>query len=91
MPKKPEIGSFQAFLNYRARGVKLAKNIRVSSDTRTARPVVHEFKSVSSHLDDDFIELLLREARKRAEEITLKEDIEACKGCERLVPKLIIP
>lgn len=32
----------------------------------TGRSVVHEFISVSKHLDDDFVELLLAEARHRA-------------------------
>jgi hypothetical protein len=40
-----------------------------------SRPVVREFKSVSRHLDDDFVELMLKEARHRARIPTFLERI----------------
>ncbi|MEZ5902734.1 MAG: hypothetical protein R3D88_05425 [Alphaproteobacteria bacterium] len=52
---------------------------------------IREFTSISRHLDDDFVELLLAEARKRASKTVLEEDIMACKNCEVITPKLIIP
>lgn len=50
--------------------------------------VVHEFTSVSKHLDNDFVELLLREARKRGK---FSFEKERCAQCETVAPKLNLP
>lgn len=91
MSDKPPKGSFQNFLDHRAKGADKLKIMEQGDlvDTSSTPSIgVKEFTHVSKHLDDDFVELLLREARKRA---GITVEIEKCKNCKKIVPQLILP
>jgi len=72
MTDKPKTGSFQAFLDNRTKFAKTDRSSIASTPVQEGL-VVHEFVSVSKHLDDDVVELYLREARRRARLILEKE------------------
>ena len=90
MTNKPPKGSVQAFLAHRARTSSVPFNEH-DICPKSTKLTVREFTSVSKHLDNDFVELLLAEARKRARETLYQEDVERCSQCEAIAPAIFIP